>query len=117
MDPLAVGADWDRKLHLAVSRGLDFDARQAGRDWCCHVQYAELLAAPLDTLRRIYAHFGDAPLPLHERRARVWLRERPQDLHGRHRYRACDFGLADAAIRERYGDYCRRFDVTRETAP
>jgi hypothetical protein len=114
VDPAAVGADWDRKLHLAVSRGLDFDARQEGRDWCCHVQYAELVADPLATLRRIYAHFGDALEPLHERRAAVWMRERPQDVHGRHRYDAADFGLTSDRIRERYGDYRQRFDIPDE---
>ena len=115
VDPVAVGADWSHKLHLAVSRGLDFDAR-AGREWCCHVQYAELVADPLGTLRRVYAHFGDGLLPLHERRVGAWMRERPQHVHGRHRYAAADFGLAPEAIRERYADYSRRFDVPREDA-
>ena len=60
-----------------------------------------------------YAHFGDELHPLHERRMRAWMRDRPQDLHGRHRYASADFGFDDDEVRERFADYTRRFEVTR----
>jgi hypothetical protein len=112
-DPLAIGQDWSHKLHLAVTRGLAFDAEH-GSDWCCHVQYAELLADPVASVEKIYQHFGETPGPLHSRRMRAFLRDRPRDLHGRHRYEARDFGFDDAQLGARFADYCERFDVPRE---
>lgn len=111
-DPLAVGADWLHKLHLAVTRGIEFDAGREG--WCCHVQYRELVADPVATLERIYGHFGEAVAPLHARRMRAWLRDRPQQLHGRHRYRAADFGFDDARIDALFATYAERFGVPPE---
>jgi hypothetical protein len=116
VEPRAVAADWNHKLHLAVTRGLDFDARQNGRAWCHHVQYAQLLTNPLGTLRNAYAHFGDTLTPLHERRIEAWLRERPQNVHGRHVYEIADFGLTAQEIAEAYAAYSRRFDVPPEAA-
>jgi hypothetical protein len=34
-----------------------------------------------------------------------------QDRHGRHRYRAEDFDLDPAVIRDRFAAYCERFDT------
>lgn len=112
-DPKAVGEDWNHKLHLAVSRGVEFDESRAG-DWCCHVQYEEILADPVAVMRRIYAHFGEEVQPLHERRMQSWMQERPQEHHGRHRYDAADFGLSESNIEALYADYCKRFEVPRE---
>jgi hypothetical protein len=116
VDPVAVGADWDHKLHLAVSRGLDFDARQ-GSGWCHHLQYADLMADPVAAVAKLYEHFGEPPAPLHVRRMRAFLRERPQDRHGRHRYRASDFGFDEAGLDARYAEYRERFEVPREGSP
>jgi hypothetical protein len=116
-DPIAVGAHWDRALHLAVTRGLEFDARQAGRAWCHHLRYADLMADPIAAVRRLYTQFGAEVSELHEARMRAWLRLRPQDAFGRHRYDPGDFGLRPAEIDARYADYRARFDVPRESAP
>jgi hypothetical protein len=114
VDPKAVGADWDDKLHYAVSRGIDFDERQNGKTWCAHLQYADLMADPVAAVRGLYAHFGAELSPLHERRMQTWMRDRPQDAHGRHRYDPADFGLSREGIDERYADYRKRFGVPSE---
>ncbi len=113
-DPLAVGADWDRKLHLAVTRGLEFDRTQGGRSWCCHLHYADLMADPIGAVRKLYAHFGEEVGPLHARRMEAWMRDRPQDVHGRHVYDPADFGLTADGIAERYAAYVERFAVPPE---
>ena len=114
-DPLAIGSEWNDKMHLAVSRGLEFDTRQNGAPWCHHLQYADLVSDPVEAVRQIYASFGEAVHPLHEERMRVWMRDRPQETFGRHGYDMADFGLQPDPLRERYADYCRRFDIPPET--
>lgn len=113
-DPVAVGAAWREKLSLAAERGLDFDRRHAGKDWCHHLQYRDLVADPVDAVRALYAHFGDEPGALHVRRMEVWMRDRPQDAFGRHRYDPADFGFTRAGLRERFADYRERFAVPDE---
>jgi Sulfotransferase family len=113
-DPVAVGRDWNDKLHLAVTRGIEFDRRQNGATWCHHLQYADLMRDPIATVRALYAHFGVPVSPLHARRMEVWMRERHQEVHGRHVYDPADFGLTNEGIAERYAEYRERFAVPDE---
>jgi hypothetical protein len=113
-DPVAIGRDWNDKLHLAVTRGIEFDERQNGADWCHHLQYADLMNDPIEAVRALYAHFGAQVSPLHARRMEAWMRERHQEVHGRHVYDPADFGLTVEGIRERYAEYCVRFAVPDE---
>jgi len=114
VDPRAVGAAWADKLHLAVTRGLDFDRDHAQKSWCHHLQYSELMADPIAAVRALYAHFGEEPGALHVRRMQVWMRERPQNAFGRHRYDPADFGFRAEDLRERFSAYRSRFDVANE---
>jgi len=114
VDRVAAGAEWSRKLQLAVTRGMEFDRRQAGSEWCCHVQYEELMADPVAVVRRIYASFGEEVRPLHARRMEAWMRDRPQETFGLHAYDPADFGWTADSIRERFADYAARFDVPPE---
>ena len=112
-DPQPVAEEWKRKARHAMDRGLAFDAT-ADRGWCCHVQYRELLADPVATVRRIYRHFGQDLLPLHARRMQVWVRERPQEAFGRHAYDPADFGWSWDSLASEFRAYRERFDVPRE---
>jgi len=107
-DPRAVGAEWKRKARIAVERGMAFDDR-ARPGWCVHVAYDDLMRSPVATVRRIYEHFGDAPSSLHERRIEAWLRDRPQQVHGRHVYDPADFGWTPQQLAEEFADYRERF--------
>jgi hypothetical protein len=113
-DPVAIGRDWNDKLHLAVTRGIEFDRRQQGRDWCHHLQYADLMADPIAAVHALYAHFGAQVSPLHARRMQVWMRDRHQEVHGRHVYDSADFGLTAEGIAERYSEYRERYAVPDE---
>ncbi len=113
-DPVAVGSAWNDKLHLAVTRGIEFDRRQNGRAWCHHLQYADLSADPVAAVRALYAHFGAQVSRLHARRMEVWVRDRHREVHGRHVYHAADFGLTTDGIAERYAEYRERFAVPDE---
>lgn len=116
VDPVAVGQAWRDKLHFAVERGLEHDRAQPGSDWCAHLQYAELMADPVEAVRGLYAHFGEELHPLHERRMRQWMTDRPQQHHGRHAYDPADFALSNDAIAERFAPYTTRFAIPPEPA-
>ena len=114
VDPAAVGRAWSAKLRHAIECGMRYDDAHSGESWCCHVQYADIMADPIGAVRSIYAHFGEELHPLHEKRMDVWMRDRPQEVFGRHRYDPRDFGLSNEGIREQYADYCERYEVPAE---
>jgi hypothetical protein len=74
------------------------------------VQYQELLRDPIGEVERICEA---VQRPLDERGAQAvssWLGSHPHR-PGAHRYRPEDFGLSGPALRERYGEYVKRFGV------
>jgi hypothetical protein len=80
----------------------------------CDVRYADLVADPPGTLRRIYAHF-DLPVPPDlETRTSRWLESNRQHKHGVHRYSLEAFGTDRAEIDRIAAEYMERFDVPRE---
>jgi len=113
VDPVAVGQEWKQKLSHAIGRGMAHDD-VADSDWCVHVGYAEMMRDPLATIRRIYAHFGDVPSRLHERRVEAWLGERHQSVHGRHGYDPADFGWSYEGLAEEFSDYRERYAIEPE---
>lgn len=114
-DPEAAGSEWANKLLLAVSRGIAHDEAQQGESWCHHLLYENLMNDPIEAVRGLYAHFGEALQPLHEKRMQVWMDTRPQETFGRHRYDMQDFGFTPDGIDEMFGDYRKRFGVPDET--
>jgi len=116
-DPHAVGSEWIEKLRQGVARGMDYDDRARARgegDWCVHIQYSELMRDPTAAVRKIYAHFGEEPSPLHTRRIGAWMSEKPQDEFGRHEYVPEDFGWSYNGLAKTWSDYVGRFNIERE---
>ena len=79
-----------------------------------HVAYSDLMRDAAGTLRGIYAHFGDEPSRLHERRVEAWLAERHQAVHGRHAYDPADFGWSYGELAEGFADYRERYGIETE---
>lgn len=78
------------------------------------LHFREVLADPVEAVRRIYAHF-DVPLSdAAERRFRAWKQANPRGKHGEHRYAAEDFGTTEEAINDRFAAYISHFSVERE---
>lgn len=80
------------------------------------LHFGELVADPVDAVRRAYAHFGFPWSDEVERRMGAWQAANPQGRHGEHRYSAARFGLSEEEIAERFAPYLQRFGVTREAA-
>lgn len=116
-DPVAVGADWLGKLQHAIRSGMDFDdanIKENGDDWCVHVHYSEMMRDPAATMRKIYAHFGEEPSDLHQRRIQSWLADKPQTHEGRHVYDPKDFGWSYDGLADDWKHYTERYGIERE---
>jgi hypothetical protein len=86
-----------------------------GEDRFIDVHHQELVSDPFATLGRVYEFLQ---LPLEKaflRSVTEWQHRNKPGAHGVHRYTAEQFGLDPAQIRDDYGFYIDRFDVTVES--
>ena len=82
--------------------------RAAHRERILDVDHREFHRAPMRVIQRIYGFLG---LPLSsevEAGMRARVAAAPEMRHGKHHYRAADFGLSEQEIRERFGAYLER---------
>lgn len=73
------------------------------------VIYEDLLADPIGVIKRIYADAGIELSRQAEENMRTYIAANPQNKHGRHTYRADDFGMTDKEINEQFTEYMDRF--------
>ena len=110
VDPARVGREVTELLSEEIDTGL-----QARDDGCApperfvDVRYRDLVADPIGTVRKIYAHFEIPLTPAAETRMRRYLAETPKDKHGAHVYSLTQFGLKLDEERARYRAYRERF--------
>lgn len=69
------------------------------------VLFDDFLVDPLATVKTIYQHIGAEFNDDKADRLRQWLENNPQGKHGKHHYRAEDFGLTEATIRKLFPNY------------
>ena len=67
----------------------------------CDIDYTDLVQDPLETVQRIYHFFGDLLSSEAVNKMEQWIAANPQNKHGVHKYSLEQFGLSEAAIRER----------------
>lgn len=69
---------------------------------------------PMGEIERIYRFIGmEIDEPARAAMARR-IADKPELAHGVHRYDLADFGMTAEDLRERFGDYVQRYDLTRE---
>ena len=73
------------------------------------VLYDDLVMKPINTIRRIYNHFGLTWSDEFEQAMLTWLQNNPQGRQGRNTYTLEEFGLTRAAIEQKYENYIRMF--------
>ena len=107
VSPAEVGRHALARSGVAMDRALA--ARDAaGGEGFVDVAYADLVADPVATARRLYARIG-ATLddPTADLMA-AWVAENPRHRHGPHRYTLEQFGLTAADVLERLATYTER---------
>ena len=77
------------------------------------IDYSELVADPIASVKRIYRRIGLEVSPAFERGMQQFLADNRQDKFGRHRYTPEEFGLTKAQLASRYRRYRERFCVAK----
>jgi len=113
VDAREVGRHWLRKVTRMVDRSLAVRDARGGASFV-DVSYYDLVADPLNEVRRIYAAAG-MPLGAEaESSMEALLAREVQGRHGRHVYRLRDFGLSPVAVDEAFDHYRVRFAIRHE---
>lgn len=113
VDAREVGAHWLRKVRRMIDRSLA--VRDAGKSASfVDVSYYDLLQDPIAQVERIYARAGRALSGAALGAMRAARAREVQNRHGKHAYKARDFGLSPARIEETFADYRARFAIPRE---
>jgi hypothetical protein len=114
VDPIEVGRDWTGRLELGLARGLELRRRLSGDPRFFDLHFAELMADPIASVARVYAHFGMELGAQAEARMRDFLARNPRDKHGRHEYTLRGAGLDLESERARFEAYQKHFDLACE---
>ena len=78
------------------------------------VHFQELLADPVDAIRRAYDQVERPFLDEHAERIRAYLADKPQGKFGKHRYAPEDWGFTADALRRDLAPYVEHFGVALE---
>ena len=85
--------------------------RMNDQSMICDVYYDDLMRDPEGTIASIYDHFQMPFSDAARKSVGDWLKENPQDKHGRHKYTPEQFGLSAEHIRERFAFYIEKYDI------
>jgi hypothetical protein len=83
-------------------------------DRIIHVDYYALVNDPVAELLKVHARLGmDSPMEVRQAVAR-WHRANPKNSRGANEYSLEEYGLEEATLVDRFGNYMRRFNIPRE---
>ena len=98
VDKAAIGAHWHQRL-LEIERRSTKVRAAAEPGQFLDVQYTDLVANPIDTVRRIYEHHDYNYSDEFENGMKLWLADNRQHKHGAHRYSLEEYGLNAETVR------------------
>ncbi len=98
-------AKWARAVEKAEP------VRQAHADQVLDIVHGDFHRDPMAVIERIYGFIGATLTPAVRAAMQQRIADDPERQHGAHRYDVADFGLTEAEIRERFGDYVGRFGL------
>jgi hypothetical protein len=107
VDRLEIGAHWSARWARALERALS--ARASRDEHFLDIQYADLVADPMEEVRRIYAHAGLELSAEAEAQMRQWAVENERDRRPVHAYTLEEFGYTQEGLRRDFAAYCDRF--------
>jgi hypothetical protein len=110
VDREQLGRDMVETFELMIARQTAYRAKH-GADAIYDIQYEDQLKDPIGTMRNLYAHFCTDFTNETEGRMLAYMTNKPKDRFGKHVYDLADYGLTPSYIRERFGDYCRDFNI------
>ena len=113
VDPHAIGR-WQVEMWAGIlERGLEIRKRH-DPDRFHDVYFTDFQSDPAKTIHGIHGHFGGLFNEESVRRIQDYRDQHPPGRHGQHSYRAEDYGLTEAMIRERFAPYMEAFGIEAE---
>ena len=108
IDPVATGAYEFEHFSQMMRRGMA-DRQALDKGQFIDVSFDTICADPMSVISTIYSRLGmelshETRLGMH-----AYLRRRPRDLYGEHRYAADTFGLDAAQEQQRYSEYLSQY--------
>lgn len=82
-----------------------------GSDAIYDVLYSDVMKDPLGEIRKIYERFDEPFTSETEAAMQAYLRDNPKGKHGKHEYAIEDYGLTKQQVKDRYREYCERFNI------
>jgi len=98
VDKTAIGAHWHQRLREIERRSSEVRAA-ADPEQFLDVQYADLVADPIGTVRCIYEYHSYDYSDEFENGMKQWLADNRQHKHGAHRYSLEEYGLKAETVR------------------
>jgi len=108
-----IAEHWSDTLEESIRRIEDFRARRPEHP-ILDVRYADLARDPVGTVRGIYGSLGLESSDGAFDAMAAHLAAHPRGEFGGHRYDVTEFGLTEAAVRDRFRDYIERYGVESE---
>ncbi len=108
---LSENYSWQAAEH--ANRIMDFRDK-FGEDKIIDVHYADLIADPIGTMKKLYAQLDDAFTPDAAAGIAGWLDENPQGQFCTRQYRLEQYGLSLQQLEPLFERYLSRYDVARE---
>lgn len=102
---------WQAQEH--ADRIMDFRDRH-GEDRIVDLHYAELMRAPIPTMRKLYDALGQPLSTEAEAAMKAWIDDNPQQKFGKHEYKLDQFGLSVDKLKPRFERYLARYDIEPE---
>ncbi len=116
VDCARIGATMVELFTLMIARTDAFHAER-GIDAIHHIQYSDMMADPLGTIRGIYTRFDEPLTPQADAAMQAYLAANQQGKHGGHAYRLEDYGLTRAGIHAHFADYIARYRIPVRRGP
>ncbi len=107
IDRIQIGRQVSTRLVESTRRMM-----QASNGDILHLHYRDVVSAPLDAVRKLYAHSGRVLGHQAEQRMQTWLAHPSQ--RPRRRYSLCEFGLDAGALDACFAPYKDAFDIKAE---
>jgi len=112
VNPFEVGPECSRRWAEAIGRAIrSRDRGCAAKERFLDLYYADVMADPVGSVRKVYACF-DLPFPQRmEEGIREFILRNPKDRFGKHNYGLEEFGLDSSEEERRYRAYRERFHL------
>lgn len=104
IQPQAIGEEWSRRWAELAERVTEVRKTAVSTQFF-DVNYHDLIADPIQTVRDIYTYFDHPFTPELEQRMHTWQHNNQQHKHGVHRYSLSQFGLASEQLNRLFAPY------------